>query len=148
MRQIADGAPYRELLERIYPALRRTDYTIDYTIRNFTLDESRELFQSDPGQLSLEEMYRVAETFEPGSEEFIKVFETAVELYPDDPVSNLNAANAALMRKDAESARRHLARAQEGREKELAQEAEGAGAGGPAQDRRLARNHKRQVAGR
>ena len=123
LRQIADGAPYRELLDRIYPALRRTDYTIDYTIRNFTLDESRELFQSDPGQLSLEEMYRVAETFEPGSEEFIKVFEKAVELYPDDPVSNLNAANAALMRKDAESARRHLARAQEGREKELAREA-------------------------
>ena len=66
-------------------------------------------------------MYRVAETFEPGSEEFIKVFE--MELYPDDPVSNLNAANAALMRKDAESARRHLAKAQEGREKELAREA-------------------------
>ena len=58
-----------------------------------------------------------------GSEEFIKVFEKAVEVYPDDPVSNLNAANAALMRKDAESARRHLAKAQEGREKELAQEA-------------------------
>ena len=73
--------------------------------------------------MSLEEMYRVAETFEPGSEEFIKVFEKAVEVYPDDPVSNLNAANAALMRKDAETARRHLAKAQEGREKELAREA-------------------------
>ena len=135
LRQIADGAPYRELLEelldRIYPALRRTDYTIDYTIRNFTLEESKALFQSEPKQLSLEEMYRVAETFEPGSEEFIKVFEKAVEVYPDDPVSNLNAANAALMRKDnaalmrkdAETARRHLAKAQEGREKELAREA-------------------------
>ena len=123
LRQIADGVPYRELLDKFYPALRRTDYTIDYTIRNFTLEESKALFQSEPKQLSLEEMYRVAETFEPGSEEFIKVFEKAVEVYPDDPVSNLNAANAALMRKDAESARRHLAKAQEGREKELAQEA-------------------------
>lgn len=123
LRQIADGVPYRELLDKFYPALRRTDYTIDYTIRNFTLEESKALFQSEPKQLSLEEMYRVAETFEPGSEEFIKVFEKAVEVYPDDPVSNLNAANAALMRKDAETARRHLAKAQEGREKELAREA-------------------------
>ena len=48
LRQIADGAPYRELLDRIYPALRRTDYTIDYTIRNFTLEESKALFQSEP----------------------------------------------------------------------------------------------------
>lgn len=123
LRQISGGVPYRELLEKIYPALRRTDYTIDYTIRNFTLEESKTLFQSAPEQLSLEEMYRVAQTFEPGSEEFIKVFEKAVEIYPDDPVSNLNAANAALMRKDAEAARKHLAKAQESREKQLAQEA-------------------------
>lgn len=120
---ISGGVPYRELLEKIYPALRRTDYTIDYTIRNFTLEESKSLFMSAPEQLSLEEMFRVAQTFATGSDEFIRVFEKAVEIYPDDPVSNLNAANAALMRKDAEAARKHLAKAQEGREKQLAQEA-------------------------
>ncbi len=123
LRQIAGGGPYRELLEKIYPGLRRTDYTISYTIRNFTLEESKALFQNDPRQLSLEEMYRVALTFESGSDEFIKVFEKAVMVYPDDPVSNLNAANAALMRKDADAARKYLVKAQEGREKELAQEA-------------------------
>lgn len=123
LRQVAGGALYRKLLANIYPALRRTDYTIGYTIRNFTLEESKALFQSDPEQLSLEEMYRVALTFEPGSDEFIQVFEKAVEIYPDDPVSNLNAANSALMRKDADAARKYLAKAQKGREKDLAQEA-------------------------
>ena len=67
-------------------------------------------------------MYRVAQSYEPGTPEFNEVFEIAVRMYPDDPVSNLNAANAALMRRDAEAAHRSLQKAMEGPQKELAKE--------------------------
>ena len=123
MRQIAGGEPYRYLLRNFYPALRHSDYTVKYVIRNFTVEEARELIFSDPKQLSLDEMYRVAQSYESGSAEFCEVFEIAVRMYPDDPVSNLNAANTALLRKDVEAARRYLSKAEPGEEKELAEKA-------------------------
>lgn len=112
---------YREVLNTIYPALRHSDYTVEYHIRNFTTDEAREMLYKDPSQLSLEEMYRVAQTYEVGSEQYNEVFEIAVRLYPDDPVSNLNAANTALLNRNATAARRYLAKAAEVPEKRLAE---------------------------
>ena len=105
---------YREVLNTIYPALRHSDYTVEYHIRNFTTDEAREMLYKDPSQLSLEEMYRVAQTYEVGSESYNEVFEIAVRLYPDDPISNLNAANTALLNRNATAARRYLTKAAEG----------------------------------
>lgn len=92
-------------------------------VRSFTLEESKEVLKTDPRQLSLDEMYRVAQTYEPGSEEFNEVFETAVRVFPNDPVSNLNAANIALVRKDAVAARAYLDKAQACAEKDLAETA-------------------------
>lgn len=112
---------YREVLNTIYPALRHSDYTVEYHIRNFTTDEAREMLYKDPSQLSLEEMYRVAQTYEVGSESYNEVFEIAVRLYPDDPISNLNAANTALLNRNATAARRYLTKAAEGPEKRLAE---------------------------
>ena len=112
---------YREVLNTIYPALRHSDYTVEYHIRNFTTEEAREMLYKDPSQLSLEEMYRVAQTYEVGSEPYNEVFEIAVRLYPDDPISNLNAANTALLNRNATAARRYLTKAAEGPEKRLAE---------------------------
>lgn len=123
LKTLAGGVPYRHLLTVFYPALRHSDYTVRYTIRNFTLEEAKELLYTDPRQLSLDEMYRVAQTYEAGSAEFNEVFEIAVRMYPDDPVSNLNAANTALHRKDLKAARHYLTKAAEGPQKRMAEEA-------------------------
>ena len=112
---------YAQVVRDIYPALRRSDYTVEYNIRNFTTDEAREMLYKDPSQLSLEEMYRVAQTYEVGSESYNEVFEIAVRLYPNDPISNLNAANTALLNRNATAARRYLTKAAEGPEKRLAE---------------------------
>ena len=61
--------------------------------------------------LSLEEFYILAQTYESGSDEFNDLFETAVRMYPNDPVANLNAANSAILRKDYRSALRFLDKA-------------------------------------
>ena len=105
-------ADYRTLLAEVYPGLRHSDYRVDYVIRQFSdVDEIRRLVSSDPHKLSLNEFYIASQSYEAGSEDFIRVMETAVKVYPDDPVANLNAANAALLRKDAESATRYLQKA-------------------------------------
>ena len=121
LRGVDGGEPYRYLLKEIYPALRHSDYKVSYTIRPISVEEAKELIYSDPKQLSLDEMFRVAQTYETGSAEFKEVFEIAVRMYPDDPVSNLNAANSALLNGDSAAARRYLAKAQEGPERRLAE---------------------------
>lgn len=121
LKTIGGGEPYRYLLEEIYPALRHSDYRVSYTIRPIDVEEAKRLIYSDPKQLSLDEMFRVAQTYETGSREFKEVFEIAVRLYPDDPVSNLNAANSALLNGDPAAARRYLAKASDGPEKRLAE---------------------------
>lgn len=119
LRGVNGGKDYRIILRDIYPALRHSDYTVKYNIRNFTVDEAKELIYTDPKQLSLNEMFQVAQTLEPGSERYNEVFEIAVRMYPDDPVSNLNAAVTAIDTKRLDAARRYLAKAADVPEKKL-----------------------------
>lgn len=113
-RRIRSAYPedYRILLRDCYPALRRSDYRIEYTIRSFTdVEEMRRVMRTQPQKLSLQELFLVAQDCEPGSREFDEVFDIAVRMYPDDPVANLNAANIALRHKDPKAARRYLPKA-------------------------------------
>lgn len=105
------AASYRILLQDCYPALRRTDYTVDYVIRGFNVEEAKEVIKTRPQNLSLQEMFAVAQSYQPGSEEFNHVFDVAVRLYPADPIANLNAANALLERKEAAQALKFLDKA-------------------------------------
>lgn len=103
---------YRHLLDHCYPALRRSDYRIEYVVRAYTdPEEIAQLIRTKPQSLSLNELYVYAKTLEPGSYEFIEVFETAVRMYPDDEKANLNAANTAMGRGDLKSAGRYLDKA-------------------------------------
>lgn len=112
---------YRFMLQHFYPALRHTDYRIEYTIKVFSdLGKIRQLLATAPQKLSLNEIYLVAQTCEPGTPEFTEVFETAVRMFPDDETANLNAANAAIRRDDFESAQRYLAKAGESPEADYA----------------------------
>ena len=102
---------YRLLLAECYPGLRRSDYVVSYQIRGFNVDEAKERVFTEPQKLSLQEMFAVAQTYRPGSEEFNRVFNVAVRMYPNDPVANLNAANALLENGRAEEARPYLEKA-------------------------------------
>lgn len=103
---------YRFMLQNFYPALRHTDYRIDYNIRTFSeADEIRRIMAEQPQKLSLNEFYLVAGKYEPGTDEFTEVFNTAVRMFPNDEIANLNAANAAIRRDDFGTARRYLDKA-------------------------------------
>ncbi len=103
---------YAFIKDHCYPALRHSDYLIEYTVRQFSdVDEIKRLIKSQPSKLSLEEFYLAAQTYEPGSDGFNEIFETAVRMYPDDPTANLNAAYTAIGRRDLKRAGECLAKA-------------------------------------
>lgn len=103
---------YDFLLKTVYPGLRHSDYTIEYTIRQYSdPEEIKAIMAVAPQKLSLDEMFVLAKTLEPGSNEYNEVFETAVRMYPNDETANLNAANSAMQRNDFESAAKYLDKA-------------------------------------
>ncbi|MDE6644274.1 MAG: DUF3868 domain-containing protein [Muribaculaceae bacterium] len=103
---------YAFLLATVYPGLRHSDYRIDYNIRSYsTIEEILAVLNTAPQKLSLSEFYRAVATMEPGSDEYNEVFETAVRMYPNDPVANLNAANTAMAAGNYVAAKRYLDRA-------------------------------------
>lgn len=103
---------YRFLFKNVYPGLRRSDYVVEYVLRLYAdVEEIRAVMKREPQKLSLHEMNIVAQSLEPGSDEYREVFEVAVRMYPDDPVANLNAANIALGRGELERAEGYLSKA-------------------------------------
>ena len=87
---------YDFMLRTWYPKLRVTDYTIDYSVRPYSVDEAKRLVYTDPVQLSPAEIYMVALTFEEGSKEWNDIILIAVQTYPQSPESRVNAANVAM----------------------------------------------------
>lgn len=103
---------YRFMLENFYPGLRHTDYRVSYQVNRFdNIDKIREVMRKRPSRLTLRDFFLLGAAAEPGSEEFNNVYETAVRMYPDNPVANINAANAALRRRDFATAQKYLERA-------------------------------------
>ncbi len=102
---------YEVILNEFYPALRRSDYTVRYTVRPFTTEEVLEMIRTAPAQVSQAELFAAAATFPAGSDEFNELMELAVRLFPGDQTANLNAAVNALQRGDADAAERYLDKA-------------------------------------
>ncbi|MBD5288924.1 MAG: OmpA family protein [Bacteroides sp.] len=103
---------YRFMLTNWYPALRHSDYTVEYEVRNYTDPaEIARVFKKNPSNLSLRELFIYAETLDPKSAEYADVFQTAAKMYPEDETANLNAANCAIMRGDYQEATAYLAKA-------------------------------------
>lgn len=102
---------YRFLLDNVYPLLRHTDYLITYRIRRYyDVKEIEAVMKSNPRNLSLNEFFLLANSYEKGSPEYYSVFLTAARLSPDNVVANMNAAYSAIDRGELESARLFLER--------------------------------------
>ena len=107
-----DAKMYQILLQDCYPALRHSDYVVNYIVRAYTdVNEAKEILKKSPQLLSLEEMFRVAQSYEKGTDAFNEVFDIAVRMYPNDPTANINAAAMELQRGSLPQAARYLERA-------------------------------------
>ncbi|MDE7115365.1 MAG: DUF3868 domain-containing protein [Muribaculaceae bacterium] len=103
---------YEFLLKEVYPGLRHSDYTVEYTVRNYTdINEIRHLIFSDPRKLSLNEMFAATSSMNPASPEYEEAFRVAVRMYPENTDANLNAANIEMRAGNLELAERYLDKA-------------------------------------
>lgn len=108
---------YPFLLATVYPSLRHTDYRIKYKVRRYyDVEEIRQVMRTNPRNLSLNELFILANSYEPGSPEYDEAFQMAARLYPDDYTANLNAANSSINSGRYQEAARYLDRAGKGPE--------------------------------
>lgn len=99
---------YKIILKEMYPKLRRIELKVDYTIAKIEDSKARELLYTHPHLLSLDEIYRVARYYEPGSRQYREVYEIAARQYPNDAITNNNAAAALLQEGNATAALPYL----------------------------------------
>ncbi len=102
------GNPYRMMLAEMFPPLRRVEYQIDYSVKEYTTDEARNLVGKNPEFLSQRELFLLAQTYPEDSEPFHSLIELTTRQYPDDPVADLNAAALMLSRGEYAPAKRLL----------------------------------------
>ncbi len=83
---------YQRLLNEMYGKLRRNDYKIIYNVRNFNLEEAKQLVDKNPKLLSLTELYKVAGSYQTNSPEYNHVMEVAANTYPTTVAAASNHA--------------------------------------------------------
>jgi hypothetical protein len=111
LKKVGGGEPYKWLLQHVYPGLRHTDYIIDYDVKPLPVKQARRLIYTHPEALSLEEMFRVAVSYDEGSEGWYDVLLIAAKRYPNDETANLNAACACVKTKRLNDAKKYLEKA-------------------------------------
>lgn len=108
LRTLEGGIPYQAMLKEIYPKVRRVVCSVDFTIREFTVEEGRSLINTRPEWLSQYEMYKVACSYPANSPEFLAALRTAERIFPQDETALLNGAMVALKEENNEKAATNL----------------------------------------
>lgn len=98
------GAPYKDMLRRFFPKLRRIEVVVEYNINRIDHKDASELIYTHPDLLSLKEMYEVARYYRPGTDQYREVYEIAAFHFPNDVTANVNAASAVMLTGDLISA--------------------------------------------
>jgi len=107
---LADGTSYRYLVGRIFPRVKRVEYSISYTQHRLDTAEGRRLFEMGSRSLKLSEFFAVAMSYPKGSNEYNDAFDLAARLFPDSPEASINAAAVALSKRDVKKARTYLSK--------------------------------------
>jgi len=96
IKAIDGGATFNDMLNNLFPMLRRIDYEMQFTVVPFTVEEGKKVLERRPSLLSLNEMFLIAHSYPFGSAEFRNVFDVAANTYPGAEIANFNAAANAL----------------------------------------------------
>ncbi len=113
----AEGFAY--VLKDGFPSLRCTNYTVIYTVRPFTLEESERVFETRPINLNLNEIYRLADKYAGNEDKYYSIIRKAYTLYPNDSYINLTMAYLAIKRGNADEAAEHLGKVNDSAEKTM-----------------------------
>ena len=102
-----------------FPSLRCTNYTVIYTVRPFTIEESERVYETRPANLSLNEIYRLADKYASNEEKYYSIIRKASLIYPNDSYINLTMAFLAIKRGAADEAAEYLGKVKACPEKAL-----------------------------
>lgn len=104
IRKLDNGKTYNYLMQNLYPPLRRVVCGIYYTVEPFTTEQAKQKLATHPEQLSLNEMYLIAQSYPVGSKHFNALFSDMLTYYPDNMVAKNNLAAVALNAGDCDRA--------------------------------------------
>lgn len=106
------GIPYRLMLKDMFPELRRVEYQVDYTVKDYDVKQTLLLLDKKPGDLSQLELYNLALSYEKGSKEYNRILlEVIPKYFPEDETANANAAAILISNGELATARRLLDKA-------------------------------------
>ncbi|WP_255499164.1 DUF3868 domain-containing protein [Dysgonomonas sp. HDW5A] len=110
--KLANGVPYRSMLNELFPQLRRVEYQINFMVKDYTLSEAKNLLGKKESQLSQLELFQIAQSFGESNNEFVEILgEIIPKYYPDDQTANNNAAAVQIKNKEFSLAKRTLSEA-------------------------------------
>jgi hypothetical protein len=101
---------YAYILNNIYPKLRCTNYTVEYTVRPFTVEESEVVFETRPINLNLNEIYKLADKYANNESKYYSIIRKAYLLYPQDTYINLTMAYLSIKKGEADEAAEYLSK--------------------------------------
>ena len=110
---------YAFVLKNIYPKLRCTNYTVEYTVRPFTVEESEVVFETRPINLNLNEIYKLADKYANNETKYYSIIRKAYLLYPQDSYINLTMAYLSLKKGEADEAAEYLSKVNASPEKTM-----------------------------
>lgn len=96
IRATVSPAAYRQLLNEVYPPIRRNEYRIEYDVRRFSLEEGKQMIATRPDLMSVNEIQQVADSYGKGTAKYIECMQAGVKAYPQD-ITMLNNAALALI---------------------------------------------------
>ncbi len=99
-----------KILPEWFPRLRATTFAIHTRLKPLDDQKLAEVIKTTPEKMSLNQMFRVANLYAPGSQEYNEVIETALKYYPKNEIAIVNAATAAVLDEDYERAKDLLKR--------------------------------------
>lgn len=116
LKRLRGGRTYKTLLGDIYPRLRRIDMTLQYGVRDFEQREVATIIETRPQDLSQREIYDLAHTRNSDAvartqrSNYGREYDIAARYFPKDPIAQINASSAALIRGELEIAHLYLER--------------------------------------
>ncbi|MCL2561749.1 MAG: hypothetical protein FWE10_05445 [Rikenellaceae bacterium] len=110
IRQIRGGQPWRLILAEMMPSLRRTDYRVDFTVREYNVHDARAVLETNPSLLSHYELYQLAQEHANDAQLVSRIYGIIERQFPTDDVANLNVAAFKIGRGDFAGARINLDR--------------------------------------
>lgn len=109
LKTLAGGVPYQKVLKDIFPSLRRVEYQVNYTVRDYNVEESKLIYGKEVKNLSELELFNLARTYTKGGKEYMHIMtEIIPQNFPQSPTANQNAFAALLENGDLDKAKTFL----------------------------------------